>query len=141
MTADEIEKVEDIVNKKINESISVAKKEMSLKEAKSEGPMALFGEKYGDTIRTVKVSDFSFELCGKTHIDNTEEIKFFKIIEEVSVAQGVRRIEAITYNIVIDFYKNKIELLKNIENLLKSNDNGVIDRLNLLLKEQKRFEI
>ena len=137
MTQDEITKVENIVNDKINESISVTKKEMSLNEAKSEGAMALFGEKYGDTVRTVKVSDFSFELCGGTHIDNTEEIKFFKIIEEVSVAQGVRRIEAITYNTVIDFYKNKNELLKNIENLLKSNDNGVIDRLNLLLKEQK----
>ena len=141
MTEDEIAKVEKIVNEKINESISVIKKEMSLNDAKKEGAMALFGEKYGETVRTVRVSDFSFELCGGTHIDNTNEIKYFKIVEEVSVAQGIRRIEAITYNTVIDFYENKDELLKNIELMLKSNDNAIIDRLNILIKEQKELKL
>lgn len=137
LTADEITKIEKIVNEKIAEAISVTKKEMSLTEAKNEGAMALFGEKYGDIVRTVKVSDFSFELCGGTHIDNTSEIKCFKIISESGVAAGVRRIEAITSDTLIDFYNEETKKLDNIASILKVSTDDVVDKVNLLVKDIK----
>lgn len=137
LTTDEITKIEKIVNEKIDEAISVTKKEMSLTEAKNEGAMALFGEKYGDIVRTVKVSDFSFELCGGTHIDNTSEIKCFKIISESGVAAGVRRIEAITADTLIDFYNEETKKLDNIASILKVSTNDVVDKVNLLVKDIK----
>lgn len=139
MTKEEIDKVEQLVNKKIDENLNVVKKEMSLNEAKKEGAMALFGEKYGEVVRTVKVSDFSFELCGGTHIDNTRDIKYFKIIAEESVAQGVRRIEAVTFDKVIEYYKNINDKLKSIENLLKTDDKQVIEKVEQLLSDNKKL--
>ena len=137
MTSDEILKVERIVNKKINEAILVTKKEMSLSEAKSKGAMALFGEKYGEIVRTIQVGDFSFELCGGTHIDNTSEARCFKIISESGVAAGVRRIEAITSEGLINYYNNEVSKLSEIESLLKASENDVIVKLNNLIKENK----
>lgn len=137
LTDDEIRQVELLVNNKINDSISVVKKEMALDEAKKQGAMALFGEKYSSVVRTIKISDFSFELCGGTHIDNTLEIKYFRIISEESIANGVRRITAITNNSVIEYYNNKYNMLLEIEKLLKANDNSLIDRVNQMLSEIK----
>ena len=137
LTKDELNRIERIVNDKIKESIAVTKKEMSLSEAKKEGAMALFGEKYGDVVRTVRVSDFSFELCGGTHIDNTSEIKCFKIMSESGVAAGVRRIEAITSDTLIDYYNDEVEKMDNISNLLKVPTNETVDKVNSLLKDIK----
>ena len=139
LTKEEIDKVEKIVNQKIDESISVTKKEMSLVDAKKAGATALFGEKYGEIVRTVKVSDFSFELCGGTHINNTQEIKYFKIVAEESVAQGVRRIEAVTYDKVIDYYKNLNDKLSSIEHILKTDDNQVVEKVEQLLSDNKKL--
>ena len=139
LTKDEIDKVEKLVNQKIDENLAVAKKEMSLVDAKKAGATALFGEKYGETVRTVKVSDFSFELCGGTHIDNTKEIKYFKIVAEESVAQGVRRIEAVTYDKVIDYYKNLNDKLSSIEQILKTDDNQVVEKVEQLILENKKL--
>lgn len=140
LTEKEIIEVEKLVNEEINISIDVIKKEMNLNEAKKEGAMALFGEKYGEVVRTVKIPDFSFELCGGTHIDNTNEIKYFKIISEESVAQGIRRIEAITYDRVIDYYVQKDNKLKILEESLKTNDNAIVDKVNSLIKELKELK-
>ena len=140
LTKEEIAQVEKIVNAKIAEAISVTKKEMSLNEAKKEGAIALFGEKYGDVVRTVKVSDFSFELCGGTHIDNTSEIKCFKIMSESGVAAGVRRIEAITSDTLIDFYNDEVDKLDNISYLLKVPSAEAVDRVNTLLKDIKELK-
>jgi len=137
LTKEEIIKVEKIVNEKIEEAINVTKKEMSLNEAKKEGATALFGEKYGEIVRTVRVSNFSFELCGGTHIDNTSEIKCFKIMSESGVAAGVRRIEAITSDTLIDFYNEEVDKLNNISYLLKVPNNEAEDKVNSLLKEIK----
>ena len=140
LTKDEIERIEKIVNEKIEDSIKVVKKEMSLAEAKKEGAMALFGEKYGDVVRTVRVSDFSFELCGGTHIDNTSEIKCFKIMSEAGVAAGVRRIEAITSDTLIDFYNDEVDKLDSISNILKVPTSEAIDKVNSLLKDIKELK-
>ena len=105
MTTEELKKVEEIVNAKIAEDLPVETKVMSLEEAKKTGAMALFGEKYGDTVRVVMIGDFSRELCGGTHVGHTGEIASFKILSESGVAAGVRRIEAITGNNVTAYYQ------------------------------------
>ena len=96
MTAKELVEVEELVNEKIFEAIPVVTREMPVEEAKKLGAMALFGEKYGDTVRVVSAGDFSVEFCGGTHVGNTSSLGLFKIRQEGSVAAGVRRIEAVT---------------------------------------------
>ena len=106
MTPEELEKVEKIVNDKIAEAIPVCTDVMTVDEAKKTGAMALFGEKYGETVRVVSMGDFSKEFCGGTHVKNTSEIAAFKIISENGVAAGVRRIEALTGDNVFAYYRN-----------------------------------
>ncbi len=96
LTAQELSAVEALVNEQILRSLPVVSQEMPIDEAKKMGAMALFGEKYGDVVRVVSVENFSIELCGGTHIDNTAKLGLFKIVSESSVASGVRRIEAVT---------------------------------------------
>ena len=88
MTAEELKKVEDIVNEQISKGLDVIVKNMPIEEAKKTGAQALFGEKYGDIVRVVNMSDFSIEFCGGTHVKNTSEIMAFKIISETGVAAG-----------------------------------------------------
>ena len=111
LTAEEIERVEAIVNEKILSAIPVTMQEMAIEEAKNLGAMALFGEKYGDVVRVVSAGDFSVEFCGGTHISNTANIGLFRIVSESSVASGVRRIEAVTGTGVLKLlasYKNSM---------------------------------
>ena len=106
MTPEELEKVEKIVNDKIAKAIPVRTDVMTVDEAKKTGAMALFGEKYGETVRVVSMGDFSKEFCGGTHVKNTSEIAAFKIISENGVAAGVRRIEALTGDNVFAYFRN-----------------------------------
>ena len=92
MTAEELEKVEDLVNEKIQEGLEVHTDVMDIEEAKKSGAMALFGEKYSQEVRVVSMGDFSKELCGGTHVANTSAIMLFKIVSEAGIAAGVRRI-------------------------------------------------
>ena len=111
MTGDELKKVEDLVNEEILNATEMLIKEMPIDEAKAMGAMALFGEKYGDVVRVVKAGDFSTELCGGTHVDNTGKIGLFKIVNESSVAAGVRRIQAVTGKNVLKYIEEKNNLL------------------------------
>ena len=108
MTAEELLKVEKLVNDKILEGIPVTCTEMSIDEAKKKGAMALFGEKYGDIVRVVEAGEFSKEFCGGTHVNNTAKVGLFKIRQEGSVAAGVRRIEAVTGHNVINLLSNAV---------------------------------
>ncbi len=111
MTGEELKKVEDLVNEEILNATQMLIKEMPIDEAKAMGAMALFGEKYGDVVRVVKAGDFSTELCGGTHVDNTGKIGLFKIVSESSVAAGVRRIQAVTGKNVLKYIEVKNTLL------------------------------
>ncbi len=119
MTGDELKKVEELVNEEILNATEMLIKEMPIDEAKAMGAMALFGEKYGDVVRVVKAGNFSTELCGGTHVDNTGKIGLFKIVSESSVAAGVRRIQAVTGKNVLKYIEEKNELLYTTAEALK----------------------
>ena len=121
LTNEEIKKVESLVNEEILRSEAVVVNEMSIDEAKKIGAMALFGEKYGKVVRVVKVGDFSIELCGGTHAENTAQLGVLKILSETSVAAGVRRIEAVTSLGVLDVVRQKETLLEGCQKALKVN--------------------
>lgn len=140
MTAEEIKKVEEIVNDKIAEDLSVETKIMSLDEAKKTGAMALFGEKYGDTVRVVMIGDFSKELCGGTHVGHTGEIASFKILSESGVAAGIRRIEAITGRNVTAYYQDMEEKLSSVAKVLKTSPATLLERAEHLMAEIKALQ-
>ncbi|MBR5360389.1 MAG: alanine--tRNA ligase, partial [Lachnospiraceae bacterium] len=137
---EELDKIEDIVNEKIAEDIAVITKVMSIDEAKASGAMALFGEKYGESVRVVNMGDFSKELCGGTHVAHTGQIRCFKILSESGVAAGVRRIEAITGDNVLKYYKEVEETLANAAMTVKSTPAALNDKLNSMLKEIKSLQ-
>ena len=137
MTPEEIARVEKIVNEEIAKAIPVVTSEMTLEEAKKTGAMALFGEKYGDTVRVVQMGDFSSELCGGTHVDNTRNISAFKIISEGGVAAGVRRIEALTGAALLAYYNQAEETLKEAAAVLKANPMDVVTKIRSMQEELK----
>ena len=128
MTAEQIKETERIVNQKILESIDVTVQELPIEEAKKLGAIALFGEKYGDVVRVVSVGDYSIEFCGGTHLTNTSQCGLFKIISEGGVAAGVRRIEAVTGNGVLEYIENNDKLIVNTAAALKTNQIYEIDK-------------
>ena len=140
MTAEELKKVEQIVNEKIAENLSVETNIMTIEEAKKSGAMALFGEKYGDTVRVVKMGDFSKELCGGTHVKSTGMIGSFKILSESGVAAGVRRIEAVTGNNVTAYYQKLEEQLQMAAKALKTSPSNLLERCEHLMAEMKALQ-
>lgn len=113
LSGHEIQKIEELVNAEIAKAVSLSPQIMTYKEALATGALALFGEKYGDQVRVIKMGDFSCELCGGTHVSNTSQIRVFKIISEVGVSAGVRRIEALTGDGALQFlFKNNLDYLK-----------------------------
>ncbi len=140
MTQEEIAKVEAIVNEKIAAFLPVETQIMSLEEAKKTGAMALFGEKYGEEVRVVKMGDFSIELCGGTHVSNTGSISAFKIVSESSVAAGVRRIEALSGEGVFRYYDNLEQTMFKASKLLKTNPAGLVEKCEHLMAELKALQ-
>ena len=137
MTAEEIAKVEDIVNEFIAGNSPVVTEVMDIEEAKKTGAMALFGEKYGDSVRVVSMGDYSKEFCGGTHVKNTGDIANFKIVSESGVAAGVRRIEAITGANVIAYYKNLEAALNEAANTAKVKPAALAEKISHMQAEIK----
>ncbi|GAI93521.1 unnamed protein product, partial [marine sediment metagenome] len=120
MTRDQIERVEDLVNERIRQNAGLSTRQTTVAEAKKEGAMALFGEKYGERVRMVSIGDFSKELCGGLHCAATGDIGLFRIVSEQSVAAGVRRIEAVTGPGAVDFTRERERLLTRLAAALGS---------------------
>jgi alanyl-tRNA synthetase len=136
----EIEQIEELVNEQVQANTPVTHREMDLKEALAAGAMALFGEKYGDRVRVVKIGEFSTELCGGTHLDATGQIGFFKVAEEGAVASGVRRIEAVAGTAAVEAVARRERVLREIADILKIGAEEAPQRLRKLLDEQKALE-
>ena len=140
MTPEEIEKTEALVNEQIQAGLSVITDVMDIEEAKKSGAMALFGEKYDQKVRVVSMGDFSKELCGGTHVSNTSSIMLFKILSESGIAAGVRRIEALTGNAVLEYYKKQEALLQEASKALKANSGEILEKIAHLQEEVKTLQ-
>ncbi|HEV8533306.1 MAG TPA: alanine--tRNA ligase [Methylomirabilota bacterium] len=136
----EVEKVEDLVNEHVQANIVVTPAEMDLQEALKSGAMALFGEKYGDRVRVIRIGDFSTELCGGTHLEVTGQIGLFKVVSEGAVASGVRRVEAVTGDAALRHVGREEQALRESAGLLKIPPLELPRRLQKLLDEQKQLE-
>ncbi len=134
---EEIFKVEDLVNEAIHQALKVSADQMTKDEATKKGAMALFGEKYGDKVRVLTMGHFSCELCGGTHVSNTNEIGLFKIIIETSLASGIRRIEAITSTTAIEYLNLRSKILSDLEKELSVKEARVIEKVLNLQNEIK----
>ena len=137
LTKDELQAVERLVNQQIRANHSSEVSSGSLEEAKEKGALALFGEKYGEEVRVVKMGDFSTEVCGGTHVHSSGEIGFFKIISEAACAAGVRRIEALTGNEALRWVEHGEEQLQEMASLLKINRDELSERIAQLLEQNK----
>ena len=140
LTRDELQKVEELVNSEINNALPVVTDIMNVDDAKKSGAMALFGEKYQGDVRVVSMGDFSKELCGGTHVHNTADIKLFKILSENGIAAGVRRIEALTGDGVIAFYKDLEKRLHEVAGILKTIESEVFTKAESLMEELKNLK-
>lgn len=140
MTKEEIKKVEDFVNNAINEEIKVRTDIMDQNDAKNTGAIALFGEKYKEKVRVVNMGDLSVELCGGTHVRNTQDIKNFKIISETGVSAGIRRIEALTNQGLFNYYEDEENTLNSAAKLLKTTSNELLEKIEHLMKENKEIK-
>ena len=140
MTAEEIERVEAIVNEEIQKSLPVVTEIMNIEAAKATGAMALFGEKYEEDVRVVSMGDFSKELCGGTHVANTGNIITFKIVSEAGVAAGVRRIEALTGDGVFRYYKEQEKTLHEAAKAAKATPTNLTEKIEHMLAEIKALQ-
>lgn len=135
MIRQELQAVEKLVNKQIQANLTSRVNIMTLEEAKELGALALFGERYQKRVRVLQIGDFSIEICGGTHIKQTGEIGLFKIVSESGCAAGIRRIEAITGQTALSYVETEEEQLETLSNLLKTNKNQLILKINKVLKE------
>jgi alanyl-tRNA synthetase len=140
ISSEELEKIEEIVNEKVWANIPVEKMVKNINEAKAMGAMALFGEKYGETVRVVKVGDYSLELCGGCHVNNTAEIGLFKIVSESGIGAGTRRIEAVTGENAYRLMNGQLQLLKETAAKLKTNIKDVPQRIDALSDQIRELQ-
>lgn len=140
MTVEELRRVENIVNSHVMANADVETHEMAATEAVQSGATALFGEKYGDRVRVVKVGEMSSELCGGTHVRAAGDIGFFKIVGEAGIAAGVRRIEALTGSGALDYVQQLEDDQRSIAALIKAEGGTVLDKVDRLLARQKELQ-
>ena len=136
----QLAEIERIVNRKVRENIQVVIEQMDIEAAKAKGAMALFGEKYGDIVRVVDMSDFSIELCGGTHVNQTGDIGLFKITSEGAVAAGVRRVEAVTGENALAWLHNLQQIAQNSAEVLKTDVASLVEKIQQLQDKAKRTE-
>ena len=136
----QLAEIERIVNRKVRENIQVVIEQMDIESAKAKGAMALFGEKYGDVVRVVDMSDFSIELCGGTHVNQTGDIGLFKITSEGAVAAGVRRVEAVTGENALAWLHNLQQIAQNSAEVLKTDVASLVEKIQQLQDKAKRTE-
>lgn len=140
LSAEELDKVETIVNEKIMEAYSVCTDVMTIDQAKNSGAMALFDDKYSDEVRVVSIGDFSKELCGGTHVSNSGQIGLFKVVSETGVAAGIRRIEALTGFNAIRYFESKSEIIREVTSTLKCNEKDILRKLHSQTADLKEKE-
>jgi alanyl-tRNA synthetase len=133
-------RIEDRVNAYIRENADVTQAQMSYDEAIQQGALAFFGDKYGDRVRVVKMGEFSTELCGGTHVLHTGDVGIFKLRAESGVAAGTRRVEAITGDEALRWLREREQLLREIAAAVKSPENGILDKIERLLAQQRELE-
>ncbi len=139
ISAEDLQKVEDIVNEQIQANLPVVTKETTVEEAKAAGAMALFGEKYGHIVRMVSMGDFSLELCGGTHLNSTAEAGLCKILGESSIGSGVRRIEALTGEAALKYFQARESEFDQITDLVKVQPAEVVKKVDSLVKSVKEM--
>lgn len=140
ITKEELDKIEKMVNEFILESNPISATVMNINEAKKMGATALFGEKYGDSVRVVSMGNVSIELCGGTHLENTSQVGLFKIISEGGVAAGVRRVEAITGRMVYNYIIEKDNIISSVAEALKTKEDNVLNKAETIIEENKELE-
>ncbi|MBU9844230.1 alanine--tRNA ligase [Rahnella ecdela] len=140
MKPEEIRQVEDLVNAQIRRNLPIQTTIMDLEEAKEKGAMALFGEKYEDSVRVLTMGDFSTELCGGTHASRTGDIGLFRIQSESGTAAGVRRIEGITGENAINALHQQSDLLQDVAHLVKGDVNSITDKIRSLIERSRVLE-
>lgn len=137
---EQLQQVERLVNQQIRENHLICTDLMAPEEARKQGAMALFGEKYGDVVRVLSMGEFSKELCGGTHAQRTGDIGLFKIVEEASIAAGIRRIDAVTGEAALTLVQQTEQILREAAQPFKANRNNLLEKLNLALASQKQLE-
>ena len=140
MTAEELEKVESEVNSQILKALTIHTDVTSMEEARKKGAMALFGEKYGEKVRMVSMGDYSVELCGGTHLTNTAQAGCFKILSENGVAAGVRRIEALTGEKALEYFRKQDQELAQIAQMTKVSKDKAVAQVQNLMAEMKNLQ-
>lgn len=140
VTPEEIEKIETIVNQKVWQAVPLEIAEKPIEEAKAMGAMALFGEKYGDIVRVVKIADYSIELCGGCHVANTAVIGSFKILSESGIGAGTRRIEAVTGEAAFKYFNAQVDILKTVAGKLKTSPINLVERVDQFMEEFKQLQ-
>lgn len=140
ISVEQLSEIEVLVNNAIRANAEAEVHHMGMQEAIEFGAMALFGEKYGERVRVLKMGEFSTELCGGTHAHRTGDIGLFKIISEAGIAAGVRRIEAVTGSNALASYKHSEQVLNQVASLVNGRSQDVLDKINQLLERQKKLE-
>lgn len=138
VTAEQLKKVEEEVNRQIDADLQIETQNMSKEQAIDCGAQALFGEKYGDVVRVVRMGEFSTELCGGTHLSSTAEISHFLIQSESALSSGIRRIEALTSTTAIQYLQNRSSILEKIEQQMKVKGEKTIQRYSQLVEDSKK---
>jgi len=136
----QLQTIERLVNEHIRSNHAVETNLMDLEEAKTSGAMALFGEKYDEKVRVLRMSDFSVELCGGTHAERTGDIGLLKITSEVGIASGVRRIEAVTGETALNLFDSEQQRILNIANALKAKPDTVEEKAEQLVQRNRQLE-